>query len=62
MADTGEQLETSLPRLADLMLSQLDAVHPVALRQSLELHRDRLKKEQEPINSFQASIPLQEDI
>ncbi len=56
MADRDGHLETSLPRLVDLPLSQLDAVHPVALRQSLQLLRDRLKKEQEPINSFQASI------
>jgi len=56
MADTGEHLETSLPRLVDMLLSQLDAVHQEVLRQSLELRRDRLEKEQEPINSFQASI------
>lgn len=56
MADAGEHLETSLPRLVDWRLSQLDAIRPAALRQALELYRDRAKKEQEPINSFQASI------
>jgi hypothetical protein len=56
MADKRERQETSLPRLADLPLGQLDAVDPVALRDSLRLLLDRLSKEQEPINSFQARI------
>lgn len=56
MADAREDHETSLPRLADLRLSQIDAVDPVALRESVLLLLDRLKKEQAPINSFQAQI------
>jgi len=56
MADAGQDRDTSLPRLTDLRLSQLDAVDPVALRESLQLLLDRLKKDHAPINSFQARI------
>lgn len=56
MTHAREDHETSLPRLTDLRLSQLDAVDPVVLRESVLLLLDRLKKEQAPINSFQARI------
>lgn len=56
MADTGELRETSLPQLADWPLSQLESIHPEALRESVRLLRDRLKKDHEPINSFNATI------
>jgi hypothetical protein len=56
MADTGELQETSLPQLADWPLSQLESIQPEALRKSVQLLQDRLKKEHEPINSFNATI------
>lgn len=56
MADTGEYEETNLPRLADWPLSQLDAIRPDALKEAVRLLRERLEKEQDPINSFQATI------
>jgi hypothetical protein len=56
MADRGEHLETSLPQLADWPLSQLDAIRPDALKEAVRLLRERLEKEQDPINSFQATI------
>lgn len=56
MADTGELEETSLPRLVDWSLSQLESIHPEALRESVRLLQDRLNKEHEPINSFNATI------
>ena len=52
MADTGEYQETSLPQLTDWPLSQLDAIRPDVLKEAVRLLRERLEKEQDPINSF----------
>jgi hypothetical protein len=56
MADTGKHQETALPDLASLPLSQLDAIRPEALRKAVRDLRERLEKEQDPINSFNATI------
>lgn len=56
MADTGEGRETTLPQLADWPLSQLEAIRPGALKEALRLHLERMGKEQDPINSFNATI------
>jgi hypothetical protein len=56
MADAGEHRETALPDLANLPLSQLKGIQPEALRKAVRILRERLQKEQDPINSFNATI------
>jgi FXSXX-COOH protein len=56
MAYPEEDLETHLPDLADLPLSQLEGVHHPILAAAVHLLLERLKREQDPLNSFNASI------
>jgi hypothetical protein len=56
MAQSDDDLETSLPSLADMPLSQLERVRHPVLAMSIRLLLERLDEEQDPLNSFQASI------
>jgi hypothetical protein len=56
MARSDEDFKTTLPCLADRPLPQLNGMLPAALQESLRLLQRRLEGEQEPLNSFQASI------
>jgi hypothetical protein len=56
MAHTDEDFETTLPYLAGRPLPQLNDGLPAALQESLRLLKQRLEEEQEPHNSFNASL------
>jgi hypothetical protein len=56
MAHADEDSETTLPCLAEMPLSQLNGKLPASLRESLRLLKQRLEGDQEPLNSFNASI------
>lgn len=54
--DRDEVIETGLPRLEGLELSQLSGTFPAALEESLALLLERLADEADPLSSFNASI------
>lgn len=56
MAQPDDDLETRLPRLTDIPLSQLERVRHPVLAMSIRLLLERLDAEHDPLSSFQASI------